>query len=91
MRTTEASDEGKAFKFKEGEEQDEIEQFVEYLRERLIPDLKDSGLLATAADFERCVEIIVGLTAMTDSMLEAGMAQALEEMDDEDDRDADEG
>jgi hypothetical protein len=38
----------------------EIEQFVAYLRETLIPDLRTSGFDATADDFEKCVEIIDG-------------------------------
>lgn len=34
------------------------EDFISYLNETLIPDLYESGMNATAADFERCVTII---------------------------------
>lgn len=34
--------------------------FVQYLRETLIPDLRESGNDATAADFEACVLFMEG-------------------------------
>lgn len=40
---------------------EEIEGFLEYLKGTLIPDLVESGHLATAADFETCSEIIRAL------------------------------
>jgi|tagenome__1003787_1003787.scaffolds.fasta_scaffold12303598_1 hypothetical protein len=40
---------------------EEIENFLAYLRETLIPDLRTSGLDSTADDFGTCVEIIDGL------------------------------
>lgn len=36
----------------------EIADFVSYLQDTLIPDLRDSGLDATADDFDTCVRII---------------------------------
>lgn len=39
----------------------EDEQFVEYLTQRLIPDLKESRMEATAEDFEKAVSIICRL------------------------------
>jgi hypothetical protein len=33
----------------------ELSQFIEYLTERLIPDLRESGKEATADDFAQCV------------------------------------
>lgn len=36
-------------------------EFVDYLRETLIPDLQESGYLATAADFRTCAAIITRL------------------------------
>lgn len=42
-------------------EQTDLE-FVAYLEETLIPDLKESGHDCTAEDFERCVDIIKRLT-----------------------------
>jgi hypothetical protein len=34
---------------------DERDQFIEYLTQTLIPDLRESGRDATADDFETCV------------------------------------
>ena len=39
---------------------DSKEEFIEYLTYTLIPDLKDSGLDATAEDFETAVHFIKG-------------------------------
>jgi hypothetical protein len=36
----------------------EDKEFVDYLEQRLIPDLKESGKEATAEDFERCVSLL---------------------------------
>ena len=36
----------------------DIERYVDWLETVLIPDLKESGLSATADDFEQCVKII---------------------------------
>ena len=36
------------------------EDFIEYLEENLIPDLKDSELFATAEDFETAVHFMKG-------------------------------
>jgi hypothetical protein len=36
------------------------EDFIEYLEENLIPDLKDSKLFATAEDFETAVHFMKG-------------------------------
>ena len=36
----------------------DIERYVDWLETVLIPDLKESGLTATAFDFEQCVKII---------------------------------
>lgn len=36
----------------------EIVEFRDYLAERLIPDLAESGFIATADDFTTCIEII---------------------------------
>ncbi len=33
-------------------------EFMLYLEETLIPDLKESGLMATARDFETCLEMM---------------------------------
>lgn len=41
---------------------EECEEFVGYLEETLIPDLRRSGSEATAEDFEKCVRIIRELT-----------------------------
>lgn len=35
-------------------------EFIAYLQETLIPDLKDSGHFATAADFEACILFMTG-------------------------------
>ena len=35
-----------------------LERYVDWLETVLIPDLKESGLPATAKDFEQCVKII---------------------------------
>ena len=36
----------------------DIERYVDWLKSVLIEDLKESGHMATASDFERCVKII---------------------------------
>lgn len=32
------------------------EEYIEYLKNRLIPDLKEAGQLGTAMDFETCIK-----------------------------------
>ena len=34
-------------------------QFIQYLSNTLIPDLRESGMNATADDFRRCVDIML--------------------------------
>ena len=36
------------------------EQFIAYLRTTLIPDLRETGMTATAADFEACCLFMEG-------------------------------
>jgi hypothetical protein len=40
---------------------DEELDFVQYLIETLVPDLKESGNEETAKDFERCIDLIQSL------------------------------
>lgn len=39
--------------------------FVEWLKETLIPDLEEGGMPETAKDFERCIQIIEDLDTET--------------------------
>ena len=36
----------------------ETTEFIAYLKDTLIPDLRESGYECTADDFDRCVDII---------------------------------
>ena len=49
---------------------EDIGRYVGWLEDELIPDLKESGMMATAFDFERCVRIIRdnGLVVETPTM-----------------------
>jgi hypothetical protein len=33
-----------------------LQDYIDWLEETLIPDLKDSGMVCTAEDFETCIE-----------------------------------
>lgn len=39
--------------------------FVRYLRETLIPDLREAGFYPTASDFDTCVKIMTGRARMS--------------------------
>lgn len=45
----------------------QVKDFVDYLTDTLIPDLKESGRDATAEDFETAVEIIKQLSGRRSS------------------------
>lgn len=48
----------------------EEKQYIAWLEETLIPDLKESGTVETAADFEHCIRIIEDLDKRLDKVLE---------------------
>ena len=50
------------------------EQYIIYLQKTLIPDLLESGSVATAFDFAKAVRFLMGVEVINDYFSDSGMA-----------------